>query len=63
MPHPWHDVMIGDEAPEEFTALIWRIRSRASLFGGARCCGHPIAHAKATGLLGPRGAYHPISRI
>jgi inorganic pyrophosphatase len=22
MPHPWHDVPIGDEAPEEFTALI-----------------------------------------
>jgi inorganic pyrophosphatase len=22
MPHPWHDVSIGDEAPEEFTALI-----------------------------------------
>jgi hypothetical protein len=50
MPHPWHDVPIGDEAPEEFTALIWRIRSRASLFGGARCCGYPIAHAKATAV-------------
>jgi inorganic pyrophosphatase len=22
MHHPWHDVPIGDEAPEEFTALI-----------------------------------------
>jgi inorganic pyrophosphatase len=22
MPHPWHDVPIGEEAPEEFTALI-----------------------------------------
>jgi inorganic pyrophosphatase len=22
MTHPWHDVPIGDEAPEEFTALI-----------------------------------------
>jgi inorganic pyrophosphatase len=22
MSHPWHDVSIGDEAPEEFTALI-----------------------------------------
>ena len=22
MPHPWHDVPIGDAAPEEFTALI-----------------------------------------
>ena len=22
MPHPWHDVPIGDEAPEVFTALI-----------------------------------------
>ena len=22
MPHPWHDVPIGDEAPQEFTALI-----------------------------------------
>jgi inorganic pyrophosphatase len=22
MPHPWHDVPIGDEAPDEFTALI-----------------------------------------
>jgi len=22
MPHPWHDVPIGDEAPEEFSALI-----------------------------------------
>jgi hypothetical protein len=22
MPHPWHDVPIGDQAPEEFTALI-----------------------------------------
>src|SRR5215218_6264232 len=22
MPHPWHDVPFGDEAPEEFTALI-----------------------------------------
>ncbi len=22
MPHPWHDVPIGEEAPEELTALI-----------------------------------------
>jgi inorganic pyrophosphatase len=22
MRHPWHDVPIGEEAPEEFTALI-----------------------------------------
>lgn len=22
MPHPWHDVPIGDDAPEEFSALI-----------------------------------------
>ena len=22
MPHPWHDVPIGDQVPEEFTALI-----------------------------------------
>ena len=22
MPHPWHDVPIGEETPEEFTALI-----------------------------------------
>ena len=22
MAHPWHDVPIGDEAPEEFNALI-----------------------------------------
>ena len=22
MPHPWHDVPIGDDVPEEFSALI-----------------------------------------